>query len=96
MGEALDDDRSKRVPDSSYSRLEFFIIGQQNIWAALPLNGPLDLLSHYSDVIALGNYARINEAGSNPYFRVESIYTIELSDQGGTINKISNTGSGCD
>jgi len=96
MGEALDDDRSKRVPDSSYSRLEFYIIGQQNIWAALPLNGPLDLLSHYSDVIALGKYSRVNEAGSNPYFRVESIYTIELSDQGGTINKISNTGSGCD
>lgn len=100
MGETLNDDRGTSLPDSSYSRLEFYIIGQQNIWAALPLDEPLEPFSHYSDVIVLGEILHENENDIEvrywPYFRADSIYTIDLSDQGGTINKISNAGSECD
>ena len=98
--ETLEDDRSWTLPDSDNPRLDHYLLGEQNIWVSLPLNGPQTPFSHYSDVIVLGEVVRNlesdNKTGDKPYFEAKAIYIINLSDPGGLITKVSKAGPDCD
>ena len=53
-GMRMTDDRKGSIPDYSYSRLEFFLVGTKNTWVNIPLEEPEEL-PHGSDVIIFGD-----------------------------------------
>lgn len=53
-GMRMADDRKGSIPDYSYSRLEFFLVGTKNTWVNIPLEEPEEL-PHGSEVIIFGD-----------------------------------------
>jgi hypothetical protein len=98
--EVVKDDRGCSLPESGKKRLDFYVIGEQNIWASLALDEPQEPFSNYCDVIVVGDFVRNLDSdlkkGYLPYFQVTAVYVLKLSDIKGSINKISITGSDCD
>jgi len=56
-GERMLDNRRGTVPDFSIERTEFYIVGSENVWAALPGDQGKEYLPHGSDVIVIGTWA---------------------------------------
>jgi hypothetical protein len=96
-GEALEDDRSRTVPDSTNRRIDFYLIGGRDTWVSLPLIVSQVPFPHFSDVIIEGNFVRGTDQdlmnGYKPYFLANTVYVIDQSDM---IIKISPAGPGCD
>ncbi|MCJ7622096.1 MAG: hypothetical protein MUO76_01240, partial [Anaerolineaceae bacterium] len=84
-GERMLDSRSGTIPDYSFSRVEFYLVGTENIWVALPSTFGEELLPHGGDVILFGTKEdRIFDANgiqeSGEYIKSNKVYLIE-SDQ---------------
>ena len=94
--ETLEDDRQRSVPDSDRRRLDFYLIGERDIWVSLPLIVSRVPFPHFSDVIVEGRVVRDTdqdwEKRFRPYFLANTVYVL---DQSGMIIKISPAGPGC-
>jgi len=79
-GEKYLDDRRGRIPDPDKSRVDFYIIGMNNIWVSVPTQVPAQVFPHYSDVIVVGRYVRNLEQdrrkGVKPYFEAQKVFVL--------------------
>jgi hypothetical protein len=53
-GERMLDDRKGRIPEFSYERVEFFLIGTKNIWVTLPGDQGKEYFPHGGEIIVIG------------------------------------------
>jgi hypothetical protein len=72
------DIRSGSTPDFSQSRVEFYLVGSENIWISVPVKQENIELPHGSDVMVLGVFedAKIDQKGeqlSGDYISAEYI-----------------------
>ena len=85
-GEEVLDDRGGRVPDSSISRLDFYLVGMENIWVSIPMASVPEYLPHGSEVIIQGRIERDSETylkqGLRPYFLADKVYLLTSSSNG--------------
>lgn len=51
----MEDDRKGTIPDYSYQRVEFYLVGSQNGWVTLPVASELDYFPHGSEVLILAD-----------------------------------------
>jgi len=54
-GDRMEDDRKGTIPDYSYQRVEFYLVGSQNGWVTLPVTSELDYFPHGSEVLILAD-----------------------------------------
>lgn len=52
-GDRMEDDRKGTIPDYSYNRVEFYLVGTQSAWIGLPIEAEVDFFPHGSDVIIM-------------------------------------------
>ena len=50
-GDRMSDNRSGLIPDYSYPRIEFYLVGPENNWVALPLEDAAEYFPHSCEVI---------------------------------------------
>jgi hypothetical protein len=76
--ESLPDDRKGTIPDSDYSRVDFYLVGTQNIWISLPVDNTIQPIPNYSDVIVYGKMVRNSDSdiqeGFSPFFLAGEVY----------------------
>jgi hypothetical protein len=77
-GDHMADIRSGSTPDFSQSRVEFYLVGSENIWISVPVKQENIELPHGSDVMVLGVFedAKIDQKGeqlSGDYISAEYI-----------------------
>ena len=53
--ERMPDDRDGEIPDYSYARLEFYLVGTDNTWVTIPMNQPPDAFPNGSEIILWGS-----------------------------------------
>ena len=84
-GESVLDDRGGRVPEASAARLDFYLVGMENIWVSIPLGGSPDSFPHGSDVIIKGRITRNSEdflqEGLHPYILADQIILLDGKTQ---------------
>ena len=56
-GDRMDDDRRGLIPDYSFNRVEFYLVGTQNAWVALPSRDKVKFLPHGSEVLVIADFA---------------------------------------
>ena len=80
-GKELLDDRNGRVPDGSISRLDFYLIGMENIWVSIPLDAAPEYFPHGSEVIIQGVITRDSaaylEEGLHPYLLADRVLILQ-------------------
>ena len=92
------DHRRGTVPDFSYERVEFYLVGTENTWGALP--GEVEFFPHASEILIIGTREpRLkDDAGkiiSGEYIKANTIYIFD-SDQGtGDPVLLSCSGENC-
>jgi hypothetical protein len=57
-GERMPDDRDWRIPDYSYPRIEFYLVGLKNTWVNLPLGTSIETFPHGSDVVVFATWEK--------------------------------------
>jgi hypothetical protein len=71
-GEFVLDDRSGRVPDSTPSRVVFYLVGMENIWVSIPVEDAPEYFPHGAEVVVEGRITRDSEEDLKnrlrPYF----------------------------
>lgn len=71
-GEFVVDDRSGRVPDSTPSRVVFYLVGMENIWVSIPVEEAPEYFPHGTEVVVEGRITRDSEEDLKnrlrPYF----------------------------
>ena len=85
-GERMDDNRGGAIPDFSYSRVEFYLVGEVNSWATIPLDKPIGYLPHGAEVVILGTPegVEVDETGtqiSGDYIKSALIVVIDENYQ---------------
>ncbi len=99
-GERMTDDRDWSIPDYSYSRIEFYLVGLRNSWVNLPLESSPEVFPHGSDVVVFATWEKgkavsgiFAHAG---YFKASRVFI--LPDEEGLIPLTMNDcdGSFCD
>ena len=94
--ETLADDRNGTIPDSDYSRVDFYLVGTQNIWISLPVDKAIQPIPNYSDVVVFGDLVRTSEIdireGFLPFSQAREIYI--FSDSNG-LEKVYCSGTAC-
>lgn len=61
-GERKPDDRDGWIPDYSYSRMEFYLVGPVNAWVNLPRESSVETFPHGSDVVVFATWEQGKEA----------------------------------
>ncbi len=91
-GDKYEDDRKQTLPEADVSRVDFYIVGMDNIWVSLPTSDVSDVFPHYTDVIVVGEYVRNSmidvENGWKPYFITDRIYLLDEIDGKVNISRI--------
>ena len=83
-GDRMDDDRKGTIPDYSFKRVEFYLVGTQNAWIALPLRDEVEFFPHGSEVIILADL-EIQERSPEGqmvhgnYFKASLIYILNAN-----------------
>ena len=100
-GERMLDHRGATTPDFSFSRIEFYLVGTENIWVALPSHAGEEPLAHSKDVIVIGTRENsvFNEDGlqiSGEYIRARDIYILPVETTTEPIIVIHCTSPECD
>lgn len=54
-GERMEDNRLGKIPDYSYSRIEFYMVGTEGTWVTIPREKPI-YIPHGSEVIVAGSW----------------------------------------
>lgn len=99
-GDHMADHRWGTVPESSYPRVEFYLVGTENTWAALPGEEGVEFFPHSSEILMIGTREPQlkNDAGkaiSGEYIKASTIYIFD-SDQGtGDPVVLSCSGENC-
>ncbi|MCK5606930.1 hypothetical protein KAR91_33820 [Candidatus Pacearchaeota archaeon] len=80
-GSRMEDDRYGDIPDFSSKRVEFFLVGTDNIWVTLPVNKKTEYFAHGSEVIVLGTrepeiFNKEGQAISSSYIKGECFILI--------------------
>jgi len=80
-GEIMLDDRNGKLPDGNTSRLDFYLVGMENIWVSIPLDQAPDYFPHGSEVIIEGYETRNSpedlENRKKPYFLAERVFILD-------------------
>jgi len=81
-GERMEDDRRGTIPDFSYNRVEFYLVGIYNSWVALPVEAGIEYFPHGSDVIVLAEQEKEQrdpdgERIHGRYFKASTIYILD-------------------
>lgn len=84
--EGLADNRKATLPDRSYKRVEFYLIGMENGWVVLPGKEGLGFFPHGVDVIVIGSRqpAEFDQDGNKvhgDYIMAERVYLLSDSHQ---------------
>ena len=89
-GNSLQDNPKSRFTDFSIDRVEFFLVGTENIWAALPGSQAKEYFPHGSEVLILGsrapqikNIEGVVEDGadSGEYLKVSRIFIFDRNQK---------------
>ena len=99
-GERMLDHRRATIPDFSFSRIEFYLLGTENIWVALPSDRGEEPLGHAKDVIVIGTRENsvFNGDGvqiSGEYIRARDIYILPVELTAEPIEVISCSSTDC-
>jgi hypothetical protein len=78
-GEIYPDYRGGRLPDPDDSRVDFYLVGTQNIWVSIPAEEPEAVFPNAVDVIVVGNYRKTKyvENVERDYFKASCVYIID-------------------
>ncbi len=84
-GEEMTDDRQNTIPPSTFSRLEFYLVGMKNIWVVIPLEESLPL-PQGSEVIIKGTWQdQVWEDGqlvSGWYLKADEVIVLDSGEEG--------------
>jgi hypothetical protein len=85
-GRSVEDNRHGQIPDTSYKRVEYYLLGTDNIWATLPVEQSQIHFPHDCEVLILGTYSdkQENDSGSLLYGRYLKAEMIYLFPESGT------------
>jgi len=104
-GNSLEDNPKGRFTDFSIDRVEFFLVGTENIWAALPGSQAKEYFPHGSEVLILGNRVpqiKNNEgvvedmAVSGEYLKVSRIFIFDQNQKDGQPVVLDCAGPACE
>jgi len=95
-GEEMTDDRQNTIPPSTFSRLEFYLVGMKNIWVVIPLEESLPL-PQGSEVIIKGTWQdQVWEDGqlvSGWYLKADEVIVLGSGKEGSAPYLISAQGN---
>lgn len=100
-GERMVDHRRGTIPDFSIKRTEFYIVGTNNVWAAVPGDQGKEYFPHGSDVIVIGKWSPQirNEEGevvSGEYLKASEVIVFNRNTQSDVPVIIYCTGPACE
>jgi len=99
-GERMTDDRDWSIPDYSYARMEFYLVGLWNTWVNLPLDTSVEVFPHGSDVVVFATWEKgkvvdgIKTQGG--YFRASRVYILPGEQELFPLTMITCEGLFCD
>jgi len=99
-GERMTDDRDWSIPDYSYARMEFYLVGLWNTWVNLPLDTSAEVFPHGSDVVVFATWEKgkvvdgIKTQGG--YFRASRVYILPGEQELFPLTMITCEGLFCD
>lgn len=99
-GDSMVDRRWNSTPDYSFSRIEFYLVGTENTWVALPSEAGSESLPHGKDVIVIGKREEgsIDDLGApihGEYIKARDIYILPEDLETGSIVHILCSGPSC-
>lgn len=99
-GDRMDDDRRGLIPDYSFKRIEFFLVGTQNAWVALPSRGEVNFLPHASEVLVVADLAGAEKSPdgqriSGKYYKARWIFILNADQEADYPVVISCSGTHC-
>jgi hypothetical protein len=99
-GERMEDDRKGTIPDFSYTRVEFYLIGSKSAWITLPLENEVDFFPHDSEVLIIAEQepAQRDTGGvliSGGFYKASVIYILDEVEGKSQYHKLSCSGSAC-
>ena len=86
-GDRMEDDRGGTIPDYSYTRIEFYLVGTQNTWVSLPLVDTVDYFPHGSEVLILADledrdFSPDGQMVHGSYYKARKIYILNADQPG--------------
>jgi hypothetical protein len=85
-GERMEDDRFGTIPDYTYSRIEFYLVGTEKTWVNIPLEKPVDLPDG-SEVIVIGSFQEKKKENnvriSGRYLKASHVIILESKEISG-------------
>ena len=76
----IPDDYKGTLPRSGAARLDFFLVGTENIWVSLPIEKPPEILPHGTVVLVSGHLTRDDNRwlamGYKPYFQADQVAVV--------------------
>ena len=99
-GERMTDDRDWSIPDYSYARMEFYLVGLRNTWVNLPLETSIEVFPHGSDVVVFATWEKGKKVDGirthGGYFRASRVYILPGEKDLFPLTMIACEGSFCD
>ena len=76
----MSDDRDWSIPDFSYPRIEFYMVGLKNTWVSIPLQTSIETFPHGSDVVVFATWEQGKEVDGirthGGYFKASRIFIL--------------------
>jgi hypothetical protein len=99
-GDSMVDRRWNSTPDYSFSRIEFYLVGTENTWVALPSEVGLEPLPHGTDAIVIGTQEEgsTDDKGSpifGDYIKAKEIYILPDTLVSESVIQINCSGPEC-
>ncbi len=99
-GERYPDHRKGTIPESYGSRIDFYLVGPESIWASLPSPDAERLFPHHHEVILIGKRIRNSyledKEDNQAYFRVSCLYLFSSGKDFKASRFIACNGPSCD
>ncbi len=96
----MTDDRDWSIPDYSYARMEFYLVGLRNTWVNLPLETSIEVFPHGSDVVVFATWEKGKKVDGirthGGYFRASRVYILPGEKDLFPLTMIACEGSFCD
>jgi len=89
-GERMMDDRLGTTPDARFARLEFYLVGTEKIWVAVPMQAPVRL-PHGSRVLIVGERVssqRTDDIRYGEYLKADAVFILGEEGASGTRGKL--------
>jgi len=80
-GDRMEDDRKGTIPDYSYQRVEFYLVGTQNAWVTLPLGEVIEYFPHGSEILIVADiekreFSPDGQKIHGRYYKAKAIYIL--------------------